>query len=333
MKKLILLGCFLSILVTAMGQIVSSTPVIEDDDLLSVYKNDADWITLEWLSKANLPEKDSICIPQGKSDTILNALLSVHNALSLAARDTVVNRYNIHVFDYYSMNYYTICPFQKQDWVVQLANRNVPCGQPEIDSLMQKYRFYFDSYEEHKWSRDYYLIKIKSNINYNYAPLKAAFEKISDVDFLEPALGRIGDGNTITGAIYPDYVLLNYSVGWGDCLAGCIARRFWHFKVYYDYSVEYAGSSGADFPWTSINEINPDLNDITVFPNPVKDRLYIRNMTPPFEYSIIDITGKIIVSGHATHDQIEIPERLNRGEIYLLRLKGEKQSKVFKITK
>ncbi|MDR3194389.1 MAG: hypothetical protein LBT76_03735, partial [Tannerella sp.] len=94
MKKLILLGYFLSILVAARGQVVSSTPVMEDDSLLSVYKNDADWITLEWLSKANLPGKDSICIPQGKSDTILKALLSVHNALSLPARDTVVNTFN-----------------------------------------------------------------------------------------------------------------------------------------------------------------------------------------------------------------------------------------------
>jgi hypothetical protein len=330
---LVLLGYLLLIFVTAMGQIVPSTPVMEDDSLLSVYKNDADWITLEWLSKANLPEKDSICIPQGKSDTILNALLSVHNALSLPARDTVVNRFNIHVFDYYSMNYYEICPFRKYDWVLQLADGNTPCGHPEIDSLMQKYRFNFDSYEEHDWSKIYYLIKIKSDINYNYLPLKAAFEKISDVDFLEPALGRVGDGNTITGAIYPDYVLLNYSTGWGDCPAGCTARRFWHFKVYYDYSVEYTGSSGADFPWASSNETGSGLNDITIFPNPVKDRLYIRNITLPFDYSIMDMSGKTIVSGQANHDQIEIPEWLNRGQMYLLKLRSGKQSKVFKLIK
>jgi hypothetical protein len=230
------------------------------------------------------------------------------------------------------MNYYEICPFRKYDWAVQLADGIIPCGQPEIDSLMQKYRFDFDSYEELDLSRMYYLIKIKSSINYNYLPLKAAFEKISDVEFLEPALGRIGDGNTVTGAIYPDYVLLNYSTGWGDCPAGCTARRFWHFKVYYDYSVEYAGSSGADFPPTSINEISSD-NDITIFPNPVNDRLYIRNLTPPFDYSIMDMNGKTIVSGQATQDRIEIPEGLNKGQMYLLKLGRGKQSNVFKIIK
>jgi hypothetical protein len=43
-------------------------------------------------------------------------------------------------------------------------------------------------------------------------------------------------------------VRLDYSVGYGDCPAGCIGRRFYHFVVHADGTVEYRGASGTPPP-------------------------------------------------------------------------------------
>ena len=56
-----------------------------------------------------------------------------------------------------------------------------------------------------------------------------------------------GDGNDIR-ASRADLILLDYSVGYGDCPAGCIGRRFYHFAVHEDGTVDYLGASGSPPP-------------------------------------------------------------------------------------
>ena len=56
-----------------------------------------------------------------------------------------------------------------------------------------------------------------------------------------------GDGNDIR-ALRGAPILLDYSVGYGDCPAGCIARRTYHFAVHADGTVEYLGASGSPPP-------------------------------------------------------------------------------------
>ncbi|HEV2670300.1 MAG TPA: hypothetical protein VGU74_04355 [Gemmatimonadales bacterium] len=73
------------------------------------------------------------------------------------------------------------------------------------------------------------------------------FGAITGVRFAEPD-GLIGDGNNIAGSIEDARVLLDYSVGYGDCPAGCTGRRFYHFAVHDEGTVDYLGASGSPPP-------------------------------------------------------------------------------------
>jgi len=56
------------------------------------------------------------------------------------------------------------------------------------------------------------------------------------------AFGGEGDHVKVTFGI--GFNLLDYSVGYDDCLSGCISRRHWKFRVSDDGSVDFLGSSG-----------------------------------------------------------------------------------------
>jgi hypothetical protein len=81
----------------------------------------------------------------------------------------------------------------------------------------------------------------------NIKALARLFNGITGVRFAEPN-GVVGDGNDIAGSVGDSRVLLDYSVGYGDCPAGCIARRFYHFAIHDDGTVEYLGATGSPPP-------------------------------------------------------------------------------------
>src|SRR5947207_492604 len=81
----------------------------------------------------------------------------------------------------------------------------------------------------------------------NIIALAQLFSGISGVRFAEPN-GVVGDGNDITGSVEDSRVLLDYSVGYGDCPSGCIGRRFYHFAVHDDGTVDYLGATGSPPP-------------------------------------------------------------------------------------
>ena len=69
------------------------------------------------------------------------------------------------------------------------------------------------------------------------------FERISGVNYAEPDKA-IGDGNYIKAQIESSYIKYIFSIGWGDCPAGCIHRHFWEYTVSYKGEVKYLGSYG-----------------------------------------------------------------------------------------
>jgi hypothetical protein len=72
------------------------------------------------------------------------------------------------------------------------------------------------------------------------------------------------------------------------------------------------------------------LRSVTVFPNPAKKELFVKGMNTEFEYQIVDITGKLQLSGRGRN---EIPiENLSQG-IYMLRIMDDIETTNFKFTK
>ncbi|MFC5271073.1 T9SS type A sorting domain-containing protein [Adhaeribacter terreus] len=305
----------------AHAQTVSSTCSAQDS-IVGLYQEDASRLALRKILRNNLAYKDSVVIPKTHVDTVLNAMLAVYNS-NLAARDTVISLLDIHTFPHPVMNSIIISASGSLPWMQQLQLGNMNTGDAYVDQLITKYHLTFDR----TFTIFNPIVVLKSDSNYNISALSNMFEAINGVQYAHPGSFG-GDGNDIQDSIHTGHVELIYSYGWGDCLSGCINRRFWKFKVYYDCSVEFAGSYGDIFRYTGIKEIEPHA--ISLYPNPFKDNISVEGFQAPFNYSITNLTGQELIKGHAASNRIENLEKLRAG-VYLLTIQTKSKTSIFRI--
>jgi len=183
-------------------------------------------------------------IPQDAFPQCYNALVLVYNATALPARDTVVDVYHIHTFPSPTTRSLMLELRASDAWVQALARREIPTGDPTVDTLLARYALSVGSV--FTLSNGDVFLTLGSAGPLNVKALGTLFVGIAGVKSAEPD-GAIGDGADIVGSLKAA-VLLDYSVGYGDCPAGCIARRFYHFAVHDDGTVEYLGASGSPPP-------------------------------------------------------------------------------------
>jgi hypothetical protein len=210
--------------------------------LRAAYLDDANRLALRDLQSSGYT---GIQIPSEAVQPYYDALLLVHNATALPARDTVVDVYGIHTFGHPGTRSLLLWLSRTQEWIQRLARREVPTGEPLIDTLLARYSLSLGSATVmHDGD---VLVTLGPPEPLNIDALAGLFRGIAGVRFAEPN-NMIGDGNDITGSIEGTRVILEYSVGYGDCPAGCIARRSYHFAVHEDGRVEYLGASGSPPP-------------------------------------------------------------------------------------
>lgn len=316
--------------INAEGQINCIAP----DSIVEKYKDDADRLALRKIARLHLPYVDSVEIPQIISDSFLNELIVVYNAVGIPERDTVIDLFDIHTFPDLIMKTVVVAADSNLFWMHQLRNGIIPTGYPALDSIIAKYDLSVDEYET--WSNWFYwhTVYFKSQVNYNIPALASAFETLPDVYFSEPT-NIAGDGDDITDELifivgeHFGYDLF-YSVGWGDCLSGCINRRAWWFKTYDDCSVQFVDALGSSLPFTAIDEqiVKPYI----VQPNPFQNTIRIEGISDPFEYSISDLNGRIIAGGKSSEGNISGLEVLIPG-IYILSIKEKNRVSNYKIIK
>lgn len=218
-----------------------------DDSLVpepvrAAYLEDANRLALRDLQRGG---SDEIFIPNGAVQPYYDALVLVYNATPLPARDSVVDVYAIHTSGNPSTRSLLLWLSGTQEWIQRLSRREVPTGEPSIDTLLARYALSLSSaYVMHDGD---VLVTLGPQDRLNIAALAGLFRGIAGVRFAEPN-GSIGDALDIAGSVEETRVLLDYSVGYGDCPAGCINRRFYHFAVRDDGTVEYLGASGSGPP-------------------------------------------------------------------------------------
>ena len=132
MKNTLLIIFILLGLFDLNGQTIQSSCVTQDS-VLEQYREDADRLALRKIYRQNLTYRDSIVIPAIHSDTVLNALIAVYNAISLPARDTVVSMFNLHSFNNPMTNYIEVDADSNSLWMQQLKIGNIPTGSIYID--------------------------------------------------------------------------------------------------------------------------------------------------------------------------------------------------------
>ena len=211
-------------------------------ELRAAYLEDANRLALRDLLANAFSE---VPIPQDAVPPYYNALVGVYNATALPARDTVVDVYRIRTSGNPTTRSLLLQLLGTEPWVQHLARREIPTGDPPIDTLLSRYSLSVGTvYAMHDGD---VLLTLGPPEPLNITALAQLFSGISGVRFAEPN-GVVGDRNDIAGSVENSRVLLDYSVGYGDCPSGCIGRRFYHFAVHDDGTVDYLGASGSPPP-------------------------------------------------------------------------------------
>ena len=327
MKNIILLLAIISVQI-ASGQIIPSS-CTAPDSIIAKYKDDADRLTLRRIYRNQLTYIDSIKIPQTLSDTILDALIAVYNATSLPARDTVITMFDTHTYPDIVLDSFYIEADSNLSWMQQLRNGNLITGNPTIDNLISTYNLTISSYDDSPFWPAHTVVFITDN-NYNLTFLTSNLDTISGVWQSGPREVITGDGNDISDSVYTNHIELIYSFGWGDCLSGCIFRRYWKFNVDFNCSVEYVGSWGYPIPYTGISKNNFKFNSVS--PNPFIETILVNGITTIYSYSITNILGQELMKGKSTTNSITNLNKLTSG-LYLLTIQNENKIATFKILK
>lgn len=331
----VLLPIVLIILIPLFGfsQTVQSSCNL-NDTIASIYKKDAERLAIRRAFHVNSSWKDSINYNRIWSNNYLKALIAVHNATALPARDTVIRRIKIHTLRDPNTASFYISADSNLLWMKNIRNNISPTGNAILDNAVSKY--YLQKISFSAWNNvPYHDAVYKTDTSINILPLATKIYAMPGVVTVAPN-GYAIDGNDIFDSLNVNFTMLTYTYGWNDCYLGCINRRYWHFKVYSDCSVEYTGSHGDAVPLNVglKQEIN-DFSDLNIYPNPTKDKLTIQ-----FGMNFSNATGVLNnVLGQTIYDFYtvtaihEIDLSFLPTGIYFLKLKNISGQKTIKIVK
>lgn len=279
------------------------------DSVRDRFERSAQVLMVQNLESRQSPAADSINIPLAYSDTLLRALIAVYNA-NLAASDTVFKQLDIQAMSSPDLEMFSLMADGNLPWMQNFAANQLPVGQNEVDSLMQKYQIIFHYYFS-GFSADF--VDFKTSYPLNTFALSRAFKNITGVQEAYPN-SFFGGNKNIYDSIYENFIELEFYYGWGDCPAGCIYHRTWKFRVFWDCRVEYLGSSGNQL----LGQVNIQIPEIQVFPNPFQDELRIKSKTTHFSYQLVSAKGQVLASGKEGFEIFNTKEL--PGGVYLLQL-------------
>jgi hypothetical protein len=212
------------------------------------YRTDANVLTLREV-RQSMPLTDApVEIPDDKAESYYHALIHVYNSIS-AWSDTVTRVIPIHVFRDVELRQLIVSIEKDSTWTHAWRDGERLTGNPAIDELMNTWDLDLRSY--HSWPFGHAVV-LKANRDLNMHALIKKFELIGGVRYAEPNSWG-GDGNNIHAEWSDPLTLkLTYSLGYGDCPAGCINRRFWEFEVSTTGEVQFSRAHGSPFPGTPI---------------------------------------------------------------------------------
>jgi hypothetical protein len=221
-------------------RITQPSSVNLDGSVKSAYEESAAIMALRIVQAANGSALRSVELPPELVTSLYNALLRVH-AFSHPARDSVVDLYRIRAFPRPTVREIAVTADRTLPWMQKLRANQRPTGNEQVDALVSRYDLrtvhHFD------WpGENLATVALAGPGPLNTIALAKEFGPIAGVRWSEPN-GYVGDGDDIRVEARDGGWRLSYSVGSGDCPAGCIARTSWHFQVDAG-GVSYRGRTG-----------------------------------------------------------------------------------------
>lgn len=210
------------------------------DSLAAAYRADATVLAVRELRKT---EPEAVEIPEALVEELYQALAAVW-ALDHPARDSVVERYAVHAFPDVSLSELFVGAEGGVAWIDRWLAGESPTGEPTVDSLILEFGLRIT--EAYSFGPQP-LVVIEAGRPLNTAALARLLEPLPGVRYAE-SVGSGGDGDDIRAVRSDGGWRLDFSVGYGDCPAGCIHRRVWRFRVGAAGNATFLGSSGDPAP-------------------------------------------------------------------------------------
>lgn len=205
----------------------------------TLYLDDAARIALHVVDSLGGCVREKVEFQNGLVQIIYNALIHIYNDSELVARDSVVD-YWIHTHPTPRFSPLIVDVAFGTTWVEAWKQDSLLTGNPQVDQLLECHDLQLGSLVRWPW---FYEAELTVPRQLNIRALARRFMEIDSVVWAG-AHGAWGDGNDIQARFTYSYWELDYSLGWGDCPAGCTERHWWRFRVYSDGSVQFITSWG-----------------------------------------------------------------------------------------
>ena len=301
------------------------------DSIVEFYKHDAATLALRHLYADTSVVQSDLIIPDTVRLPILNALIAVYNASSIPERDTVVDFFSIHTNVYPATNSFVIRADSNLVWMNNLQHGIYPIGNSFLDSLLSVYQFELTSYFDYPYMLhpSTHSAVFSTANDYNIKAVVNRVQTIAGVYFADPNTGW-NPNVEILDALFPTYTELTFRYGWGDCLAGCMYKRYWKFRIFPDCSVSFMGSYGQSYPLAFVTENK--LEQTIVYPNPFSDELTVSGIIGSYDLIIYDAFGQSVRNTPLTENTTVDVSDLSKG-VYVVNIQNATENKVFKVVK
>jgi hypothetical protein len=206
------------------------------------YREDATELALRLLVQEGETSEDSVELPADLIQTLYNALIQVYQATNEPARNAVVNTYNIHAVPRVNTRELLVGVDSTKAWTQAWRKGKRLTGNAEIDALMEQFDLDLKQYLSVS-----NIAVLRTGRSLNTPAIAKLFNGIQGVRYAN-VNGALTDGGDIQAELKGNYWQLKYSIGFGDCMAGCSDRTTWTFNVYPDRGVQFAGRSGSRLP-------------------------------------------------------------------------------------
>lgn len=213
------------------------------DSVVAAYAVDAAHLAVRHVEAARDSEVVPVELPTALADTLHEALLRVY-AFDHPARDEVVEVYRVHAIGRPSLHEVIVGIDTTVAWTRSWLAGERLTGNAVVDSLLETYAI--DVELPYDWAvPDWVVLRAAEPLN---APaLARRFGELPAVRYAGTN-DQVGDGPDIRAVARDDGWRLDYSIGWGDCPAGCIYDHTWSFAVDAAGRVDYLGEDGAPPP-------------------------------------------------------------------------------------
>ena len=182
----------------------------------------------EIIKDTNHPNYNDPELDKSEIEKILKIIQAVYDSRSLE-RDTVFDIYQIHGYYCYSFNSISLIVNAEFSSIQNLSQGIIPTGDEALDKILAVYAF--DSVSTSYGYPQFPWLMIYTKKEYNMIPVEKEFNQLESILIAEHNSGCVGDGNTIQLIREEDSATITFSIGRGDCPAGCIYHRHWEFKV------------------------------------------------------------------------------------------------------